>query len=133
MISLTTAKLLLIVALYTGPKDVTHSILITSNNDHCVWTQISHGWNLDEKNEATHDWPATGVDYSTQDLNDLTPAARHTARVLAHHDWKHDSVLYLENGDRVEKVGDKVHYTAWPGSSNEKVYTILYIENGIPL
>ena len=133
MISLTTAKLLLIVALSLGPKDITHSILITSNTDSCVWTQLAHGWNLDKKNVATHDWPATGLDVSTQDLNDLNPAARRTARALAHHDWTHDSVLYLDNGDRVEKTGDKVHYTARPGAPNEKIYTILYVENGIPL
>ena len=133
MISLTTAKLLLIVALSAGPKDITHSIMISSNPDDCVWTQESHGWNLNEKGPGSGHWPGTGVDYSTQDLNDLTPEIRHDARVLAHHDWDSDSVLYLDSGDRVEKSGDKVFYTFNPGSPNQKVYTILYVENGIPL
>jgi len=133
MISLTTAKLLLFIALCLGPKDITHSILITSNSGNLVWTQGSHGWNLDEKTISTHDWPANGLDIGTPDLNTFSPGTRPTMRAIAHHNWNRRPVLYLDNGDRVEKHGTKVFYTVRPGNPTQKVYTILYIENGIPL
>ncbi len=137
MISLTTAKLLLLVALCLGPKDkdlaTTHTILITSNNDNCVWTQKAHGWNLDQKGLATHDWPANGMDLSTQDLRDLGPENSPKMRSIAHHDWKHHPVLILDNGDRVEKRGNKIFYTFRPGDPTQKVYTLLTVENGVPL
>jgi hypothetical protein len=132
MISVTTAKLLLLVALCLGPKG-TLSYMVTANDENCVWTQEAHGWNLVEKGRPTTGWPANGVDYSTQDLNAVDPENRATVRSIRQHDWSKDSVLFLDNGDRVEKHGTKVFYTARPGAASQQVYIILAIENNVPL
>ena len=137
MTSLTTAKLLLFVALCVGPKDkdltTNHTILITSKNDSCVWTQEAQGWNLDEKGLATRDWPANGMDIATEDLRDLGPENMPKVHSIVHHDWSHNDVLVLDNGDRVEKQGNKVFYIFRAGAANQKAYTILTMENGVPL
>ncbi len=130
---LLTAKLLLFVALTLGPKGSMHEILITSPNLSYVWTQDANGWNLVEKAIPTHDWPADGLDMSAAELADIGKDNIQSVRNIAHHDWTNDSVLILDNGDRVEKHGTKVFYTFRSGDYNKKTYTILYIENGTPL
>ena len=134
MISLPTAKLLLFVALCLGPKytDSNHTVLITSTPDNCIWTQEPHGWNLAEKHLPTPGWTATGLDVSTSDLNDFGAKNRPLVHAILHHDWSHDSILVLANGDREEKQGTKVFYIVNAGAANEKVYTILTMENGFP-
>jgi len=132
MISLITAKLFLFIALCLGPKDAS-TFLITSDSGNCVWTQEAHGWNLDEKYLPTHAWPANGLDVSTQDLNDVRWENASAVRRILHHSWKTDSVLMLDNGDRLEKRGTKIFYTVNPGAANQKVYTIYGVENDIPL
>ena len=136
MISLTTAKLLLFVALCIGPKDKdlpsAHVIQVTSNNSYCVWTEKPGAWNLTGKVEASHDWPAGGDDISTHDLNSLTPKDRAIVQAIAHHNWSHDDVLVLANGDRVEKQGNTVFYTLNSGGANQQVYTLVTLQNGMP-
>lgn len=137
MIPLTTAKLLLFVALCLGPKEkdlpANHVILITSNAVNCVWTQEPHGWNLSAKDVPTHDWSSSGTDFSTQDLNSVVTENRAAVRAISHHDWSHDGVLILSNGDRVEKRGTQIFYTTNNGGSNEQIYTLLTLQNGVPL
>jgi len=130
---LLTAKLLLFVALTLGPKEMTHSIQITSNNINYQWVQGTGDWTLIETGQPSQYWPANGVDMSKKDLMDLGKENIQSVRNIAHHDWRRDSVLILDNGDRVEKCGNKVFYTARPGDANQQVYTILYIEDGKPL
>jgi len=137
MISLTTAKLFLIIALFLGPKyeDTNHVIQITSTASpgNAVWTQKAQGWNLDEKPFPTHDWPANGTDFSTQDLNTYDAANKPILRAIFHHNWKQDGVLYLDNGDRIEKLGAKILYTVNAGAYNQQTYTIFTMENDVPL
>ena len=128
-----TAKLLLFVALTLGPKEMTHSIMITSNSVNYTWTQGTGDWTLIENDLPTHNWPANGMDMSKSDLMDIGKENIQSVRNIAHHDWSRDSVLFLDNGDRVEKRGNKVFYTVRPGEPNQQVYTILYIEDGLPL
>jgi hypothetical protein len=128
-----TAKLLLFVALTLGPKEMTSSIMITTNSVSYTWVHGPADWYLTENDMPTHNWPANGLDISAGDLVDIGKENIQSVRNIAHHDWSRDSVLFLDNGDRVEKRGNKVFYTARPGEANQRVYTILYIENGVPL
>lgn len=130
---LLTAKLLLFVALTLGPKEMTQSIQITSNSVNYQWIQGAGDWTLIATDHPSHDWPANGLDLSTKDLMDIGKENIQSVRNIAHHDWSRDSVLILDNGDRVEKHGNKVFYTSRPGEPNQQVYTILYIDNGIAL
>jgi hypothetical protein len=95
-----------------------------------VWRPETQGWNLVQNRPAPSSWPANGLDVSTADLNSVAHEDRITVRQILRHDWSHDSVLYLDNGDRVEKRGEFMFYTVSPGAANQVVYTMITMENG---
>ena len=135
MISLSTAKLLLFVALCLGPKygDNNHTIEIVNRNSYIVWTQNSTGWTISQKGLSSDDWPQ-GTTVSTQELNEFSKQTGPIASDVSSHNWSgKDSILHLQNGDVVEKHGDKAFYTINAGSYNQQVFTILTMQNGRPL
>ena len=40
--------------------------------------------------------------------------------------WKDNSAMVFDNGDRVEKRGDHAFYIINAGGANEKIFTILF-------
>ena len=137
MTSLTTAKLLLFIALFLGPKygDNNHTIEIVSRTSYSVWTQNSDGWSLTQVGTPNDAWPTTGTNISTADLNQFGRENAEMVRAIKAHDWKgsDDSKLYFPNGDVVEKQGTKAFYTINAGASNQQIFTIMTMENGRPL
>jgi hypothetical protein len=122
MFSVATLKLLLLVALSLGSPDAS-TIQITSGNTNYICTHKVHGWTLVETGDPTPDLPDKLL-LGTPNLKNCGPDNAAILRVLMHHDWSHDSVLLLDNGDRVEKRGTTIFYTFRPGAANEKVYTL---------
>jgi hypothetical protein len=126
MFVLPTAKTLLFIALSVGPHNPP-TILATSKSENYVWNSTSTGWNV------------KGLGFPSSDFTrDRTKAASITGnplqdtdvpvylRVVANHDWSHNSAMVFENGDRVEKSGDHAFYIINAGGANEKVFTFLY-------
>ncbi len=137
MISLSTAKFLLFIALCLGPKygDSNHTIEIVSKNAYVVWTENPDGWTVTQKNFASYDWPVNGTSVSTDDLNHFSKSNAHMVREISKHHWDygHDSILYFQSGDVVEKQGsNKVFYTINAGSYNQQIFTIRTLSNGKP-
>ncbi len=138
MISLSTAKFLLFIALCLGPQygDNNHTIEIVSKNSYVVWTENPDGWTVVQKGFASDDWPVNGTSLSTADLNDFSKKYADRVRVISDHRWAygHHSTLYFSNGDTVEKQGsNKVFYTVDAGAPNQQVFTIQTMANGRPL
>jgi len=119
MTSLSTAKVLLFIALSVGPKHP-QTIFATSNSENYVWTQSGQEWSLKTKGLPTHQWR----DRKNQPAPD--PQEEREMRAVAHYDWREGSFLNLENGNRVERQGNAVFYIIDPGAPNQKVFTILY-------
>jgi len=135
MISLTTAKLLLFIALCLGPKcsDNNHTIEIVSKNSYIVWTETSGGWTLDQKGMASDTWPATEIYLTTDQINQFGKTNKEKIHVIAHHNWDHNSTLYFEDGDVLQKQGsNKVFYTINAGGYNQQIFTIQTVKDGNP-
>ena len=129
MISLSTAKLLLFIAVLLGPKGG-DTIQITNQNAYCVWTQESSNWTLTDLGAMNAHWPENGTNISAADLRQTHNGDFKIAREITAHNWTRDSVLYLANGDKVEKQGNKIFYTTNPGGANQQIYTILTVADG---
>lgn len=125
MISATTAKILLFIALTLGPVNPT-AVYCTSHNESYIWTPQVYGWRLKvlgfPPSDFSRDPSKDGAFSGSPHKGDVPPYVRD----VADHDWSHDAVLVLSNGDRVEKRGDHTYYIANPGSPNEKDFTIFY-------
>lgn len=134
MISLTTAKLLLLIGLCLGPVSHSgnHTIQITGKNYYGLWTQNATGWTLVEKTSASGDWAANGDAISTEDLQHIGPPNNPFVRAIVTHDWKHDSLLRFEQ-DVVQKQGTAAFLIMNAGQPNQQVFTVLTLENGKPL
>jgi len=133
MISLTTAKLLLFISLCLGPHhgDMKRSVEITNKNEYCVWSHSSEGWELTQLGRDIDHWPLNGTNVSSQDLvREFAKVNPQTTHAIKSHDWTQDSTLYFENGDKLEKQGNKIFYTLNAGAPNEQVFTILIMEKG---
>ena len=125
MVNLPTAKILLFIALNLGPK-AAPEIYATSNSESYVWTPLPGGWTLVAKGFPASDFSR---DPSKELSIDGDPAIGDLPDGMdrvAHHDWSHDSVVILDNGDRVEKCGDHAFYIVNAGGPNEKDFTILF-------
>ena len=125
MITATTAKVLLFIALTLGPANPT-AVYCTSHNESYAWTPQTYGWRLNALGFPPSDFsrdPSKDSMFSgSPHQGDVPPYVRE----VASHDWGHDSVLVLSNGDRVEKKGDHTYYIVNPGAPNEKDFTIFY-------
>ncbi len=118
MTSLLTAKILFFIAMSMNPPG-TQSVFATSNSENFLWSESGQSsWTVETKGLPTCDWEPMGTTDGGLGGAD--------AQAIAHHDWKHNTFLNLENGNRVEKQGDAVFYIISPGAPNQKVYTILY-------
>jgi hypothetical protein len=121
----TTAKILLFIALALGPANPT-LVYCTSHNENYTWTPQPYGWHLQALGFPPPDFtrdPSTEGEFSgTPHKGDVPDYVRE----ITHHDWSHNSAMYLSNGNRVEKRGDHVLYITNPGAPNEKDYTIFY-------
>jgi hypothetical protein len=138
MISLSTAKFLLFIALCLGPQygDTNHTIEIVSKNSYVVWTGNPDGWTVVQKGQTADDWPTGGTSLTTEDLNQFSKSYADRVRAISNHRWAygHHSALYFSNGDIVEKQGsNKVFYTVNAGSYNQQIFTIQTMANGKPL
>jgi len=136
MISLTTAKLLLFISLCLGPHhgDVKRRVEITNENAYCVWSHSSEGWELTQLRRVIDHWPLNGTNVTSEDLvREFAKVNPQTMRAIKSHDWTHDSVMYFENGDKLEKQGSKIFYTLNAGAPNEQVFTLLIMEKGTVL
>jgi len=138
MISLSTAKLFLFIALLVGPKFAgsDHSIEIVNKNSYCVWTQDATGWTLTQLGQTTNHWPENGTNISDREFararNNADNADFVVASEVTRHNWNasQNSNLHLSNGDIIEKKGNQVFYTTNAGAPNQDIYTILTIKNG---
>ena len=135
MISLSTAKVLLFIALLAGPKCAGsgHSVEIVNNNSYCVWTQNTTGWTLTQLGHVTQHWPENGTNFSPRDVRPTPNNANFVViSEVTHHNWSAspNSKLNLSNGDMVEKRGNQVFYTINPGAPNQEIYTILTMKDG---
>ena len=123
MITATTAKILLFIALTLRPSDPS-AIFCTSNNENYTWTPQSCGWHLDAPGApASNYFPSKTAMFSGSPHKSDVPSY---VREIASHDWSHDSIVVLSNGDRVEKKGDHAYYIVNAGAPNEKDFTIFY-------
>jgi len=124
MISLPAAKVLFFIALTLGPSNP-HKILVTSNSETYVWSHSKEGWMFDAKG-----FPASDFTRESDQCFAVSPTSsddiKDSLKIIAKHDWSHDSVMIFENGDRVEKNDDTGFYIVNAGGANQKVYTILY-------
>jgi hypothetical protein len=133
MISLSTAKMLLFIALLIGPKcgNSDHSIEIVNKNSYCVWAQDSTGWSLTQLGRNNQHWPEGGTssNFVPQHLRDTDSAL---ASEVTHHNWNASAncTLNMPNGDIIEKQGSKIFYTTNAGAPNQEIYTILTIKDG---
>ena len=125
MITATTAKVLLFIALTLGPANPT-TVFCTSHNESYTWTPQPYGWNLTAlgfpASDFSRDPAKTAMFSGSPHKGDVPPYIRE----IADHNWNHDSVVVLSNGDRVEKKGDHAFYIINAGGPNEKIFTILF-------
>jgi hypothetical protein len=125
MITATTAKILLFIALTLGPPNPT-AVFVTSHNESYNWASQPDGWRLKVLGFPASDFsrdPSKTVIFSGSPQKSDVPAV---IGEIANHDWSQDSLVVLSNGDRIEKRGDHAYYIVNPGSPNEKDFTIFY-------
>ena len=129
MISLSTAKLFLFIALLLGPKGG-DTIEIVNDKSYCVWEQESNNWKLTELGQTSPKSPFTGTTVTPIYLQKAANKDFQLAHEISSHNWAKDSVLNLPNGDVVEKQGTKIFYTVNAGGANQQIYTILTMADG---
>ena len=125
MIVLPTAKILLFIALNLGPQNAP-MIYATSNSESYVWTPTATGWEVEGKGFPASDFtrdPSRSVTFTGNSPRNSVPAY---LRAISRHNWRHNSAMVFDNGDRVEKHGDHAFYIINAGGANEKVFTILF-------
>ena len=128
MMSLPIAKVLLFIALSTGPQGA-QTIYATSNSEGYVMTSEANGWNIESKGFPSADWtrdPSVDTSIGGAPSRQDVP---HFLGAVSRHDWSHDSMMIFANGDRVEKCGDHVFYIVNAGGANEKDYTIFFSQD----
>jgi len=126
MIVLPTAKILLFIALNLGPQNAP-MIYATSNSESYVWTPSESGWTVEAKGFPASDFtrdPSKSVDFTGNPSQDSSVPTY--LRAISRHNWRHNSAMVFDNGDRVEKHGDHAFYIINAGGANEKVFTILF-------
>src|SRR5271168_2262506 len=102
MIVLPTAKILLFIALNLGPQNAP-VIYATSNSESYVWTSTQTGWTVEGKGFPSSDFtrdPSKSVSFTGSPTSNSVPAY---LRAISHHNWRHNSAMVFDNGDRVEK------------------------------
>ena len=132
MLVLPTAKVLLFLALNVGPHNAP-VVYATSYSESYVWSSTLTGWTVTAKSFPTSDFtrdPAQSIDMGSDPTSDGIPRY---LRAVAHHNWNHNSVMVFDNGDRVEKDGDRAYYIINAGGPNEKIFTILYPDGKQPM
>jgi hypothetical protein len=121
--------MLLFIALTLGPS-APQKIAVTSNSENYVWTHTTAGWNF-----YAQGFPASDFTREPSKSSVMTPETakdfKAPIKTIVKHDWSHDSVMVLDNGDRVEKRHNTGFYIINAGGANEKVYTIRYDEHVI--
>jgi hypothetical protein len=124
MLVLPTAKILLFIALNLGPQNAPE-IYATSNSESYVWTPSGSGWDLEAKGFPASDFtrdPSETMSFAGTPQDSIPGYLR----AISRHNWTHNSVMILDNGDRVEKRGNHAFYIINAGGANEKVFTILF-------
>jgi len=139
MISAATAKFLLFLAIFLGPKDGNnnHTIEIVSKNVYLACQPSGNGWTVLQKHYPSQDWPSNGIFISNTELKNLNGTYAPLSNAVTHQAWPHgeDTKLYFDNGDLVEKQGhNKVFYTIDPGNANQRLFIIRTLDDdGQPL
>lgn len=114
---ISTAQVLLFIALSMNPHDATQ-ILATSNSDNYLWSHEGSNWQLQTKGLPTDDWAG-------KDTRPISAENRELRRIARHH-WKDGASLDLANGNRIEERNGAAFYIVRPGAPSQKVFTILY-------
>ena len=125
MFVLPTAKILLFIALSLGPKNAPE-VYATSNSESYVWSATPTGWTVEGKGFPASDFsrdPSLFMDFAGSPPASCVPAY---LRAVAHHDWRHNSAMIFDNGDRIEKDGNHAFYIINAGGPNQKIFTILF-------
>jgi hypothetical protein len=120
-----TAKILLFIALNVGPHDA-QTVFATAGGENYVWTETTTGWTCAQLGFPSSDFtrnPTVTADFGSNPLEKSVPAF---LQPVAHHNWRHNSAMVFDNGDRVEKNGDHAFFIVNAGGPNEKDFTILY-------
>lgn len=127
MLALPTAKVLLFIALHLGPSHA-QEIYATSNSESYVITPsvTGGGWVIEGKGFPTSDFTRDPTKFATLDRDPSLSSIPDYLRPVASHDWRHDSAMVFDNGDRVEKHGNHAFFIINAGGANEKDFTILY-------
>ena len=122
---LPTAKILLFIALNVGPHNPP-MIYATSNSESYVWTTTQTGWTVEGLGFPASDFtrdPSRSMAFTGNPPQDSIPSY---LRAISGHNWKHNSAMVFDNGNRVEKHGDHAFYILNAGGANEKIFTILF-------
>jgi hypothetical protein len=125
MLALQTAKVLLFIALNVGPSHAP-VVYATSQSQGYVWTPTTTGWNLVAKGFPASDFtrdPSKGMTFAGNPPVQSVPPY---LRAISQHDWKHNTAMVFDNGDRVEKHGDHAFYIINAGGANEQDFTIFF-------
>jgi len=125
MLVVSTAKILLYIALNLGPQNPP-VVYATSNSESYVWTATQVGWNVEAKAFPSSDFtrnPSRCIRFNGGPTQNSVPPY---LRSIAKYHWTNNSAMVFDNGDRVEKHGDHAFYIINAGGENEKVFTILY-------
>jgi len=104
-------------------------IYATSNSESYVWTPTDTGWAVEAKGFPASD--STRDPWQTRSFTGNPPYRSIPAylRAISRHNWRHNSAMVFDNGDRVEKHGNHAFYIINAGGANEKVFTILFPAN----
>jgi len=125
MLVVSTAKILLYIALNLGPQNPP-VVYATSNSESYVWTATQVGWNVEAKGFPSSDFtrdPSRCICFKGGPTQNSVP--RYLRSISKYH-WTNNSAMVFDNGDRIEKHGDHAFFIINAGAENEKVFTILY-------
>ena len=125
MLVMPTAKILLFIALNVGPHQPS-TVFATSPSESYVCTPTQTGWTVEELGFPASDFTRNPPTCDTIDGTPGPASVPRYLRAVSRHDWRRDSVMVFDNGDRVEKHGDHAFYIINAGGANEKVFTILF-------
>ena len=126
MMVLSTANILLFIALNLGPQHPSQ-IFATSLSENYVWTAEQHGgWHLTSLGFPASDTERNPEQSCTVDQSPDRHAIPAYMRDLGKYNWDHDGIVVFDNGDRIEKRGKYGFYIINAGAANQKTFTILF-------
>ena len=126
MLVLPTAKVLLFIALHLGPSHPQEIYATSISESYVLTPSATGGWTVEGKGFPTSDFTRDPTKFETLNGDPSLGSIPDYLRPVASHNWRHDSAMVFDNGDRVEKHGDHAFFIINAGGANEKIFTILY-------